>query len=55
MSFLALIMGAVLSGNTIIEYGKQPLDINLVEQVSTQQVQQLSEENQPQRELVFLE
>lgn len=38
MSFLALIMGAVLSGTTIIEYGKQPLDIGLVEQVSTQKI-----------------
>lgn len=38
MSFLALIMWAVISGNTIIEYGKQPLDINLVEQVSTQTI-----------------
>jgi hypothetical protein len=55
MSLLALIMWAVLSGNTIIEYGKQPLDINLVEQVSTQQSVQASEENQPQEELPFLE
>ena len=54
MSLLALIMGAVLSGSTIIEYGKQPLDINLVEQVSTHQIQQASEENQPQKELPFL-
>lgn len=55
MSLLALIMWAVISGSTIIEYGKQPLDINLVGQVSTQQSVQASEENQPQEELVFLE
>ena len=36
MSFLALILGAVLSGSTVIEYGKQPLDEGLVEQVSIQ-------------------
>jgi hypothetical protein len=35
-----------------LDYG---FEYNQVEQVSTQQVQQLSEENQPQRELVFLE
>lgn len=40
MSFLALILGAVLSGSTVIEYGKQPLDEGLVEQVSTQQIEQ---------------
>lgn len=55
MSLLALIMWAVISGSTIIEYGKQPLDINLVERHTTQQNQQASEENQPQEELVFLE
>lgn len=40
MSLLALILGAVLSGSTIVEYGKQPLDEGLVEQVSTQQIEQ---------------
>jgi hypothetical protein len=40
MSFLALILGAVLSGSTVVEYGKQPLDEGLVEQVSTQQIEQ---------------
>lgn len=39
MSFLALILGAVLSGSTVVEYGKQPLDEGLVEQVSTQQIE----------------
>ena len=36
MSLLALILGAVLSGSTVVEYGKQPLDEGLVGQVSTQ-------------------
>lgn len=40
MSLLALLMWAVLSGSTVIEYGKQPLDEGLVEQVSTQQTEQ---------------
>ena len=39
MSLLALIMGAVMSGSTVIEYGKQPLDTNLVAQVSTYSIQ----------------
>lgn len=38
MSLLALILGAVLSGSTVVEYGKQPLDEGLVEQVSTQHI-----------------
>lgn len=38
MDFLALILGAVLSGNTIVEYGKQPLDLPLVEQHSTETI-----------------
>ena len=54
MSLLALIMWAVMSGHTVIEYGKQPLDINLVAQHTTQQIIQSSEENQPQEELPFL-
>ena len=40
MSLLALILGAVLSGQTVVEYGKQPLDEGLVAQVSTQQIEQ---------------
>ena len=40
MSFLALLMWAVMSGSTVIEYGKQPLDTELVEQVSTEQIEQ---------------
>lgn len=35
MDFLALIMWAIISGSTVIEYGKQPLDIGLVNKVST--------------------
>ena len=37
MSLLALLMWAVMSGSTVIEYGKQPLDEWLVEQVSIEQ------------------
>ena len=40
MSLLALILGAVMSGQTIVEYGRQPLDEGLVAQVSTQQIEQ---------------
>ena len=36
MSLLALIMWAVITGSTVIEYGKQPLDYDRVEQVSIQ-------------------
>lgn len=41
MSLLALIMGAVLSGNTIVEYGKQPLDQGLTELVTTQHIEHI--------------
>ena len=34
MSLLALIMWAVITGSTVIQYWNQPLDIGLVEQVS---------------------
>ena len=34
MNLLALIMWAVITGSTVIEYGKQPLDYDRVEQVS---------------------
>lgn len=37
MSLLAMIMWAVITGSTVIEYGKQPLDDGLVEQVSIEQ------------------
>lgn len=40
MSLLALLMWAVLSGSTVIEYGNQPLDEGLMEQVSTEEVEQ---------------
>lgn len=36
MSLLALIMWAVITGNTVMQYGNQPLDMIEVEQVSTQ-------------------
>lgn len=39
MSFLALLMWAVMSGSTVVEYGKQPLDTELVGQVSTAQIE----------------
>lgn len=55
MSLLALIMWAVISGTTVIEYGKQPLDIPTMAQSTIQQNVQLSEEKQPQEEPVFLE
>ena len=38
MDLLALIMGAILSGSTIVEYGKQPLDLPPVKQVSTETI-----------------
>lgn len=41
MSLLALIMWAVLSGSTVIEYGKQPLDMSYAAQVSTSSIQHL--------------
>ena len=40
---LALIMWAVITGTTVIEYGRQPLDAGLVEQVSIQEEQLLLE------------
>ncbi len=55
MSFLAAILWCFLSGSTVLVCPNQPLDYGMVGQVSTQQVQQSSEENQPQRELPFLE
>lgn len=39
MSLLALIMWAVMSGSTVIEYGKQPLDEWLIKQTTTQTIQ----------------
>lgn len=41
MSLLAILMWAVMSGSTVVEYGKQPLDTELVAQVSTAQIQHL--------------
>ena len=43
MSLLALIMWAVITGSTVIQYWNQPLDIGLVEQVSTQEEKPLLE------------
>lgn len=55
MSLLALIMWAVISGHTVIEYGKQPLDLKSMAQSTIQQNIQTPEEKQPQKEPVFLE
>lgn len=41
MSLLALIMGAVITGTTIVQYGNQPLDIDRVEQYATPHIQHL--------------
>lgn len=35
---LELILWAVMSGGIVVEYGKQPLDVGLMEQVSTQTI-----------------
>lgn len=40
MSLLALIMGAVMSGSTVLHYWNQPLDSGLVEEVSTEAIEQ---------------
>ena len=39
MSLLALIMWAVITGSTVLQYGNQPLDTGLVEQYTIQQEQ----------------
>lgn len=38
MSLLALIMWAIITGSTVVEYGKQPLDYGMAEQLSTQTI-----------------
>jgi hypothetical protein len=43
MSLLALIMGVVISGSTVIEYGKQPLDYDRVNNLSIQAEQPMLE------------
>ena len=53
MSLLALILGAVLSGNTIVEYGKQPIDVSPVEQVSTQTIHHMGFSSGDQRQLMI--
>ena len=40
MSLLALLMGAVITGTNVVQYGNQPLDIDIVEQVSTEEIEQ---------------
>ena len=55
MSFLAAILWCFLSGSTVLVCPNPPLDYGMVGQVSTQQPVQVSEENQPQEELPFLE
>ena len=52
MDFLALILWAVLSGQTIVEYGKQPLDIGLVDKVSTSVIQHVWFSSGDQRQLM---
>ena len=53
MSFLALLLWAVMSGGTVVEYGKQPLDMGLVEQVSTQHIYHSWFSSDDQRQLVI--
>ena len=53
MSFLALLMWAIITGNTVIEYGKQPLDINMAEQVSTQHIYHSGFSHEDQRQLMI--
>lgn len=36
---LEMILWAIMSGGIILEYGKQPLDINLVEESTTEQIE----------------
>ena len=52
MSFLALILGAVLSGSTVIEYGKQPLDTELIDKLPTPTIQHLWFSLDDQRQLM---
>ena len=40
MSLLALIMWAIMTGSTVIQYGNQPLDMGLVEQSTTPHIEQ---------------
>ena len=39
MSLLALLLWAVMSGGMVVEYGKQPLDMGLVAQESTEVIE----------------
>lgn len=52
MSLLALLMWAVMSGSTVIEYGKQPLDIGLSDKVSTPVIQHVWFSSDDQRQLM---
>lgn len=52
MSFLALLMWAVMSGQTVIQYGNQPLDMGLVEQSSTPHIQHLWFSQEDKRQLM---
>lgn len=53
MSLLALIMWAVLSGGTVVEYGKQPLDQGLTELVSTEQITHTGFSSDDQRQAII--
>lgn len=53
MDFLALLLWAVLSGGTIVEYGKQPLDLPLVEQVSTETIHHSGFSSEDQRQAII--
>ena len=52
MSLLALIMWAVITGSTVIEYGKQPLDMGLVEQSATPHIRHLWYSSDNERQLM---
>lgn len=53
MDLLALILGAVLSGSTVIEYGKQPLDIARADKVSTPTIQHVWFSSEDQRQAII--
>lgn len=52
MSLLSLILWAVMSGSTVLEYGKQPLDEWLADKVSTQHIHHTGYSSGDQRQLM---
>ena len=53
MSLLALLMGAVIiTGTNLVQYWNQPLDIDIVEQVSTQTIHHSGFSDEDQRQLM---